>query len=231
MSDEKKTRQPIDWEAVEREYRVGIKTLRQIADEHGCSHTAIKKRAEREGWSRDIHSRIQAKADELVSRSQVSKEVSMETKATERQVVDANARVIADVVISQQTDLIESREIERALVAELAGMGSMRDELEKIGEMLRSPDELGNEKLNDLYRAAISHPQRVKSAKLLMDMRKARIETERKVLRIDTMPDDPVGAAAKGAAEGAAAGVSQSTRSMLSELMGELGTDETPAAG
>ena len=38
------TRPAIDWEAVEREYRAGVKTLRQIADEFGVSNPAIVKR-------------------------------------------------------------------------------------------------------------------------------------------------------------------------------------------
>ena len=45
---------PPDWEAIELDYRAGIKTLRQIAEEHGISHPAIAKRAKRDDWSREI---------------------------------------------------------------------------------------------------------------------------------------------------------------------------------
>ena len=41
-----------DWEKIEADYRAGIKTLRQIAGEHGVTHGAINKRAKRDGWSR-----------------------------------------------------------------------------------------------------------------------------------------------------------------------------------
>ena len=34
-----------DWERIELDYRAGMKTLRQIADEHGLTHGAINKRA------------------------------------------------------------------------------------------------------------------------------------------------------------------------------------------
>ena len=43
-----------DWERIELDYRAGIKTLRQIADEHGITHGAINKRARRDGWERDL---------------------------------------------------------------------------------------------------------------------------------------------------------------------------------
>ena len=36
-----------DWEKIEADYRAGIKTLRQIAGEHGVTHGAINKRAQR----------------------------------------------------------------------------------------------------------------------------------------------------------------------------------------
>ena len=44
----------IDWERIELDYRAGIKTLRQIAEEHGITHGAVNKRAARDGWQRDL---------------------------------------------------------------------------------------------------------------------------------------------------------------------------------
>ena len=49
MTDKKLTP---DWERIELDYRAGVKTLRQIAEEHGLSHVAINKRAKRDGWDR-----------------------------------------------------------------------------------------------------------------------------------------------------------------------------------
>lgn len=46
-----------DWEKIELDYRAGIKTLTQIAAEHGISHVAIIKRAKRDGWERDLSHR------------------------------------------------------------------------------------------------------------------------------------------------------------------------------
>ena len=49
----------VDWERIELDYRAGIKTLRQIAEENGISHVAINKRAKRDGWTRDLSAKIQ----------------------------------------------------------------------------------------------------------------------------------------------------------------------------
>lgn len=49
MPDRSKT-----WEGIENEYRAGIRSLRDIGEEYGVSHAAIRKRAERDRWSRGI---------------------------------------------------------------------------------------------------------------------------------------------------------------------------------
>ena len=86
-----------DWERIELDYRAGVKTLRQIAGEHGITHAAIAKRAKAQGWERDLSLKIQAKADQRVTKAMVTKVVTTETKVSERQVVEANAIAIADM--------------------------------------------------------------------------------------------------------------------------------------
>ncbi|WP_280155380.1 hypothetical protein [Piscinibacter sp. XHJ-5] len=43
---------PIDWIAVERDYRAGVLSLREMAHKHRCSHSSIANFAERHGWMR-----------------------------------------------------------------------------------------------------------------------------------------------------------------------------------
>jgi transposase-like protein len=62
------TRPPIDWEAIEKEYRAGQLSVAEIARQHGLSHPAILKRAKRDGWTRNLASRIkQAVTAKLVT--------------------------------------------------------------------------------------------------------------------------------------------------------------------
>jgi len=46
--------QTVDWIAIEGHYLGGSRSIRAIADEHGVSETAIRKRATKFGWTRDI---------------------------------------------------------------------------------------------------------------------------------------------------------------------------------
>ncbi len=42
-----------DWERIELDYRAGIKSLRQIGEEHAISEGAVRKRAKRDEWERE----------------------------------------------------------------------------------------------------------------------------------------------------------------------------------
>ena len=53
MSIKKPLRRP-DWEAIEREYRAGQLSIRQIARQHGSRESTLRKRAQKQGWSRDL---------------------------------------------------------------------------------------------------------------------------------------------------------------------------------
>jgi hypothetical protein len=47
-----------DWEKIESAYRAGMQSLEAIAREHGCSSTAIRKKAKELGWQRDLTSKV-----------------------------------------------------------------------------------------------------------------------------------------------------------------------------
>lgn len=192
----------VDWERIELDYRAGIKTLRQIADEHGITHGAINKRAKRGGWERDLSAKIQAKADALVSKAAVSTPVSAESKIAEREVIEANATAVASVRIAHRRDIQRTRRITMALLEELEQQtGSDTAELlSRLGDLMRSPDDKGMDRLNDLYHKVISLPGRAKTMKDLGESLRVLVVLERQAFG---MPDKPEG---EGDARGAAGG-------------------------
>lgn len=170
-----------DWERIEADYRAGLLSVREIAAAHGISHTAIQKRANKEPkWERDLGKRIQAKADALVAKREVASQVAIETKAaTDQAIVDANAQVIANIRLAHRTDISRSRSLAMALLAELEIETGDRELFEQLGEMLRSEDDKGQDKRNDIYRKVISGAARVDSMKKLADTLKTLIGLER----------------------------------------------------
>ena len=66
--------------------------------------------------------------------------------------------------------------------------------LEMLGELMWSPDDKGNDKVNDLYMKIISMPGRVKSMKDLSDTLKTLIALERQAFGLDDENNRPVDA-------------------------------------
>lgn len=178
----------VDWDAVERDYRAGILSLREIASIQGITHGAINKRAKRDGWTRDLAAKIKAKADELVSREAVSTSVSTEKAVTEREIIEANAQRIAQVRGEHRGDINRARTLSMALLAELEAQTKNVPELVRLGEILRNENDNGQDKLNDVYMAVISLPERTKTLKALAESLKHLIGLEREAygINVDT---------------------------------------------
>lgn len=174
----------IDWEAIEKDWRAGIKSVLQIGKENGISHTAINKHFNKLGVPRDKTAKIKAKADELVSMQAVSASVSTETKIGDVEIIEANAKLQAGLILGQRKDARRGREIVTKLFAELEMSTDNMDLMEQIGELMVAPDEAGIDKLNDLYRKVISLPGRVDMAKKLVEALEKIVNIERRVFNI-----------------------------------------------
>lgn len=192
-----------DWEAIESAYRAGVMSLREIASQHDITHGAINKRAKKEGWERDLREKIKLKADALVSKREVSTKVSTEKAVSERILIEANAEVIATVRMEHRGDIRRARELANVLFDELSAECADVAALEKLGELMIAPDDNGRDKLNEIYHAVISLPERVKSAKALSETLKNLIGLERQAYGLDDMQTNK-------------------TASQLSDLMDEL---------
>ena len=198
----------VDWERIELDYRAGAMSLREIAANHpGTNHVAIARRAKTEGWTRDLSERIKAKAEDLVTRAAVTADVTANRAVTEKQVVEANAQDQASVRLSHRKDIQRKRAIVASLMDEMEAQVGPENAalLAGLGEVMRSPDENGQDKLNDLYRKIISLPERAKTAKTLAETLRIAVDMERQAFGMDAKGAD-------GATPGAAGYVPPSIR-------------------
>lgn len=179
-----------DWERIEQDYRAGVLSIREIAGQHGVSHVAIGKRAKVQGWERDIAAKAQAKADALVTRRMVTSQVTTEKAVTERVLIEATAQVIADVRMRHRGDIGRALSLSMKLLAELEGQTDSLELLEQLGELMRSDDERGQDKRNDLYNKIIATPSRIDSVKKLSDTLKNLIGLEREAYGLKGEPQE-----------------------------------------
>jgi hypothetical protein len=184
-----------DWERIEAEYRVGVKSLREIGSDHGVTEGAIRKRAKKDDWTRDLSAKVRIKAEELVRKAQVRSQVRKESP-TERETVEAAALDMATVRIAHRTDITRMRALVLRLLSECEAEAAEPGVFAELGDMLRAPDERGQDRLNEAYQKAISLPVRIKGVKELADTMKTLIGLEREAYGITdanapaaTMPD------------------------------------------
>lgn len=195
MADEHQSEKPApDWERIEVDFRAGVMSLREIAAPYKVTEGAIRKRAKRDGWDRDLGAKIQAKAEALVRKAEVRSEVRSESAITDRQIIEANAERIADIQGGQKATAARIHRFGLTLLAELETQTVSVEDLEKLGELLRTEDESGRDSLNDLYRKIISTPGRVDSAKKVAETLKHAIGLERQAYGLDQKrAEDPPG--------------------------------------
>lgn len=195
MAAEKKTagaeKRVVDWKSVEREYRAGIKTLRTIAEEHGITHGAVNKKAKLEGWSRDLSGKIHAAAAEKVSKALVSSEVSKVSKITEKQVVEANAEIIASADLINRKDVLLALDVSRSQLEEVATLcdPKFRADLERLAEWMDQSAPGKPDRVNEIYRYVISLAGRVKLSKEIAAAHGVYIPMQRKILKLDEEGD------------------------------------------
>lgn len=182
-----------DWERIEADYRAGLMSVREIAAAQGVSHTAINKRARVHGWEKDLSAAIKAKADALVSRREVSKEVSAERAETDRAIVEANAEVIATVRLNHRKDIGSARALAMSLLEELTHQSEHQDLYEKLGELILGSEEEAADsavamKRWQAFQAAMGLGGRTKIMKDLADTLHKLIGLEREAYGIADAP-------------------------------------------
>ncbi len=181
-------RKPIDWERVEADYCAGVKSLREIAAEHGITEGTIRARAKKNDWPRNVAAKVAAKAEKILRNDALRSELRTEKAATEREIIEASAQAIVNVKLSHRKSISRQRELVERLLQELESQTGDTDLFGQLGELMRAPDDKGVDKLNEVYRKVIATPQRIDSLKKLAETLKHLIYLEREAFDIVPAP-------------------------------------------
>lgn len=108
-----------DWERIEIEYRAGILSLREMADQFGVSVAYIRKKANEESWTRDLSAKIKARTDALVHKA----ECTESAQKTEKETVESAAQNRVNIKLSHRGDIREARKLVNDLFIEMKECG------------------------------------------------------------------------------------------------------------
>lgn len=188
---DKASKKQIDWERIEADYRAGLLSVREIAEANGISHTAIQKKAKDKNWERDLSAKIQAKADALVAKEEVASLVATERASNDKAIIEANAKVIADIRLAHRTDINRSRNLLMMLLGELEQTTGNLELFEQLAELLYDTGEESTEaqqqaqaKRIELFNRVLSTSSRADTIKKITDSLKTLIALEREAYSI-----------------------------------------------
>ena len=204
MGESRTKRSSADWEAIHAEYRAGLLSLREIAAEHHVSHTAIRKRAACDGWTRDLLARIKARAEGLVARAVVSSEVSTESRVTDAVIVESNAQAVVRIRLQHRRDIARARVVATSLLDDLETISDNVSLIERLAAAVAKGLELSPKETEQrvaAVRKAFDLPSRAGMMKSLADTMTKLIKLEREAYGLDAAPDTNKNAASEQFAE------------------------------
>ena len=188
----------IDYDRIEPGWRAGLLSPHQLAslytEETGqkVSHAAIIKHFKKSGIARDLSSKINDRANAMVTEAMVTGKVTSKPSIPDSSIIEQGAVQVATVKLAHRRDIHRARNLANALLDELEKQTDpiTLALLADLGELLRNPDDKGMDKLNDLYHAIIALPERSKTMKVLVESLQKLVDMERTAFGMDAKGAD-----------------------------------------
>jgi len=177
-----------DWDAVERDYRTGKFTLRELNTKHGADIGQISRKAKKDGWTQDLGDAIRQATNARLVADLVDKNVK-ETQQKVNIVVLAAAEQNTQVILGHRTGLGRITQVKRKLLEQIEQAADNMVDLDEIIDMVRNPDEHGMDRANDALRKAMGRSALVDDLKKLADVDEKVRKGEREAFRIDAPPE------------------------------------------
>lgn len=178
-----------DWEAVERDYRTGQFTQRELAEKYGVVHGAVGKKIRDNGWQKDLGEEIRQATSARLVNDLVANEVAKSSQEV-ASVIDVAVDVNVRVITGHRIGLSRITRVKELLLNQVEQQAANLPELSEIIEIVRSPDENGRDRANDMLRAAMERSTLVDDLKKLAEIDERVRKGEREAFSLNTAPPD-----------------------------------------
>ena len=173
-----------DWDAVERDYRTGRFTLRELETKYEVNNSTISRRADKHGWTQDLSTAIKQATNAKLIQSIVAAECST-AQQNAADTVLAAAEVNKQVILGHRTGLLELTSVKRTLLGQIQQAAALLPDLAEVIEMVRNPADNGIDRANDALRKAMSRSALVDDLKKLADVDEKVRKGEREAFGLD----------------------------------------------
>lgn len=177
----------IDWDLIQREYRLGQKTMQQIAADFSIQTSTISRRAKKEGWVQDKAPEVSARAKAvlLISNTEKANANATPTQAE----IEAAAEVRISVVLDHRKGLSRLRNLKDKLLVQIEQAVDTFPDLHELIELARRPNEFNVDRFNDMMAKAMDRPQLVDDLKKLAEIDERTRKGEREAFNLDDGED------------------------------------------
>ena len=103
-----------DWEAIEKDVRAGIVSLREISRRHKCPESSIRKKIKVNDWERDLTDQVIKRAQAKLLRKDVRK-----SNATDAEIIEEKSEEVVGVVQTHRRDIACLKTEEQKILKEL----------------------------------------------------------------------------------------------------------------
>ena len=177
----------IDWELIEKHYRLGQSTLRQMAAEFKVQPSAISRKAAKNGWTQDKRKEVKALSEQQLLISNASRQATEKATPT-RLDIEVAAEVRTNTVLAHRIDIPAARALAVKMLGELRLQTDGMELLSQLGELMRDPQK--QDKRADLYEKVISLGGRSSTLKSLAESLRILVALERQAFGIDEVPEE-----------------------------------------
>lgn len=125
----------VDWDAVERDYRTGKFTLRELGSKYHTSHQTVQNHVKDGGWTQDLSIAIKQATNALLVKEIVDREIDRNGQSLAVNVLAA-AEVNKNVILGHRGDLRATRNVANDLLDELANSALLAQEQELLAQIL-----------------------------------------------------------------------------------------------
>lgn len=127
-----------DWEAIEGAYRAGQLSIRNIADKHGVSEGAVRKRAKRNDWQRDLTDKVKGAVRQKLVRTESTQAGTRSGSRTDADIIEQASNQAAAVVLAHRQELASWRALAGKLCFTLSEMDVTEDNHERFARSLNA---------------------------------------------------------------------------------------------
>lgn len=180
MSEPGAPRKPIDWEAVEQEYRAGQMSLREIGRKHGVNAGTIVKKAKKCEWIQDLSGKVRTETAARLAQATPDGNTGGNSVASREAVKLAAARGV-EVVLQHRVLASRAKRIVAGLLGELEAISEHLPDLEAEIDATCGGD--GRQAIK--AKEAISVASRSKSMRELAGSLETLVRVERQAFSLD----------------------------------------------